>query len=177
MHPARRAWIAPLLAGALLATPAAAPAAPRDGKPSISGDGRLVASDATRTASARRARARGDAAKARRFLGGRRFSTFRSIDGDPPSSIERHYDFCRGGRIRYESTFENTALEEPAIDIQTGRWRVARARLSKRGFGTVRLRVVADSGTAGPIVITATRRGFRLDGQVAEVTRSPVCER
>ena len=54
---------------------------------------------------------------------------------------------------------------------------MARARLSDRGFGTVRLRVVADSGAAGPIIITATERGFQLDRQVAEVTRSPVCER
>ena len=122
------------------------------------------------------ARGPGDTAKVRRFLRGRRFSTFRSAAGDPPSSIERHYDFCPRGRVRYESTFLNTELKEPAVDIRTGTWQVGRARIAN-GFGTARIRLVADTGERGAILIEASPRGFRLGGEIAEVTRSPICGR
>ena len=123
------------------------------------------------------ARGPGDTAKVRRFLRGRRFSTFRSTAGDPPSSIERHYDFCPRGRARYESTFLNTELEEPAIDVRTGRWRVGRADIAPDGFGTARIRLVADTGERGAVLIEASPRGFRIGGEIAEVTSSPVCGR
>lgn len=143
-------WIAPLLAATLLGAPDAAPAAET-------------------------ATAGGERAKVERFLRGRRFSTFRSAAGDPPSSIERHYDFCPGGRVRYESTFVDTALREPAVDIRTGRWSVSRARVTAQGFGTARITLVADTGERGAITITAAPRGFRLDGEIAGVTRSSIC--
>jgi hypothetical protein len=119
----------------------------------------------------------GDRSRVERFLRGRRLSTFRSAAGDPPSSIERHYDFCRGGRVRYESTFVDTGLREPAVDIRTGRWSVSRARLTRQGFGTARIGLIADTGERGAITLTAAPRGFRLDGEIAEVTRSPICRR
>ena len=134
---------------------------------------RFLLPGAVATAAAPRA---GDRAKVARFLRGRRFSTFRSAAGDPPSSIERHYDFCPRGRVRYESTFLNTQLEEPAIDIRTGTWRVGRAQLTN-GFGTARIRLVSDTGERGAILIEASPRGFRIGGEIAEVTRSPVCGR
>jgi hypothetical protein len=118
----------------------------------------------------------GDRAKVARFLRGRRVSTFRAAAGDPPSTLERHYDFCPRGRVRYESTFLNTELKEPAIDVRTGRWRVGRARISN-GFGTARIGLVADTGERGAVLIEASPRGFRLGGEIAEVTSSPVCGR
>lgn len=161
-----------LLASLLLAAPATA--APHDLWP--------VSRDASGAkapgASPAAAHGRDDVAKARRFLRGRRFSTFRSTGTlDTPASIERHYDFCPGARVRYESTFLFTGDEDgPTVDVRTGRWRVTRARISAEGFGTARIRLVADTGEPGAVLIEASPRGFRLGGEIAEVTRSPVCE-
>ena len=129
---------------------------------------------------ARAERGSGDTAKVRRFLRGRRFSTFRSTGTlEVPSSVERHYDFCPRGRVRYESTFLHTGLEEidPPVDVRTGRWQVVRADIAPDGFGTARIRLVADTGERGAVVLAATERGFTLGGEVAEVTSSHVCGR
>ena len=118
-------------------------------------------------------------AKATRFLRGRRFSTHQSSSGsiDTLSTIDRHYDFCPRGRFRYESTFLNAALDEIQQDVHEGRWKVTRARLSPKGFGFARARLVSDAGDRGAVTISAFPRGYFVDGLVAEVTRSPVCER
>ena len=119
-------------------------------------------------------------AKATRFLRGRRFSTHQSSSGSIApilSTIDRHYDFCPRSRFRYESTFLNAGLDEVQQDIRAGRWKVTRARLSRAGFGFARARLISDAGDRGAVTISATRRGYFVDGLVAEVTRSPVCKR
>ena len=54
---------------------------------------------------------------------------------------------------------------------------MTRARLSRAGFGFARARLISDAGDRGAVTISATRRGYFVDGLVAEVTRSPVCKR
>ena len=124
------------------------------------------------SASASRASDRSDVAKATRFLRGRRFSTHQGGSG---STIDRNYDFCPRRRFRYESTFLNAALDELQQDVRAGRWKVKRARLSPRGFGFARVRLISDAGDRGAVTVSAFPRGYFVDGLVAEVTRSPVC--
>ena len=54
---------------------------------------------------------------------------------------------------------------------------MTRARVSPKGFGFVRVRLVSDAGERGAVTVSAFPRGYSVDGLVAEVTRSPVCGR
>jgi hypothetical protein len=54
---------------------------------------------------------------------------------------------------------------------------VTRARLSRKGFGFARVRLVSDAGDDGAVTVSAFPLGYFVDGLVAAVTRSPVCER
>lgn len=117
--------------------------------------------------------------KASRFLRGRRLSTHQSSSSviDTLSTIDRNYDFCPRARFRYESTFINAALDEIQQDVRAGSWKVTKARLSRKGFGFARVRLVSDAGDRGAVTVSAFPRGYRVDGLVAELTRSPICGR
>ena len=41
------------------------------------------------------------------------------------------------------------------------------------GASAIRARLISDAGDRGAVTISATRRGYFVDGLVAEVTRSP----
>jgi hypothetical protein len=108
--------------------------------------------------------------RATKLLQGKRLTTY--ISGTvTDATIDRSVDFCRGGRFLYRSTV--TSSGGGAVQEIWGRWRVVAARI-RRGSGWAKVRWRTRQGH-GTIRIVSNARGVRADGQVVEVTRSPVC--
>jgi len=119
---------------------------------------------------------------ATRILGGTMWTTYQSgnVTG---ASQDRVAHLCRDGRFVVITNFVAAIIDDPSSydhpygeSRVTGRWRVAKARLSPdRRRGRVVVRYVTDQGERGSVVFAATARGTTVAGLPAEVGRSNLC--
>jgi hypothetical protein len=122
-----------------------------------------------------------DKRTATRLLRGTVWTTYQSGDVTG-ASLDRSVTLCRDNTYVLTSSFvapiieDDSSYDHPYGDTRvTGRWHVKRAKLRKRRYGTVRVAYTTDAGERGTVVLTATRRGATLGGVPAAVSRTDAC--
>jgi hypothetical protein len=118
--------------------------------------------------------------RATKLLQGKRVTVYISHKARTDSNVEHRIDFCPRGRVFVKSTFHWIAR---VVRRGRGHWRVVSARI-RRGVGRAKLTLtgwpthptVRSPRTTGKTLkVVLDRRGARMLGHRAEITRSPAC--
>ena len=104
--------------------------------------------------------------RATKLLEGKRLTVYIPNRKRTDSDIQHKIDFCPRGRVIIETT-----VGEGIPQRGRGRWRVESAQI-RRGVGWANVRFDPGTDTARVVI---DRRGVRILGHRAQVSRSPRC--
>jgi hypothetical protein len=116
-------------------------------------------------------------AQVQRLLSGRQLHVYLDSNTSTKWSLDRWWDFCADGRLRYEylstSTSENGSDYDQKVTL--GDWRVLEAYIAPdQSWGGARIETTGE-GQTYVLEVVSDARGVRVDGNVAEVTQSQRC--
>jgi hypothetical protein len=117
------------------------------------------------------------AAEVARLLSGRQVHVYLDSNTSAKWSIDKWWDFCADGRVRYEYLFTSTEDNGSDSDqkVTLGNWRVLEAYIAPdQSWGGARIETTGE-GQTYVLEIVSNARGVRVDGNVAEVTQSQRC--
>ena len=125
--------------------------------------------------------AKSDKRAATKLLRGTVWTTFQSgnVTG---ATLDRTLTLCRDNSYVLVTSFlapiieDDSSFDHPEPETRVaGTWKVKRAKLTKRRFGTVKVAYTTEAGERGTVVFTATRRGVTFAGIPAQVSRTDAC--